>query len=101
MLGADGDLHGDDLLAERLAQCRHGGDEVRPLAVQHVAEEDARSPRCLARAHRRSVCTSTPLTPLTTISAVSTTCRAEMVSARKLESPGVSSTLKTAPLRSM
>ena len=42
MLRADGQVHGDDLLAEGLLQGGDGGVEVGPLAVQHVAEQDAR-----------------------------------------------------------
>lgn len=57
-------------------------------------------PRSSARAHRRSVCTSTPTTPLTAMTAVSTTVRAAIVSARKLESPGVSIRLNVTPPRS-
>ncbi len=58
-------------------------------------------PRSSARAHRRSVCTSTPTTPLTVMTAVSTTVRAAIVSARKLESPGVSIRLNVTPPRSI
>src|SRR5919204_5207310 len=43
-----------------------------------------------ARRHRRSVCTSTPITALITTTAASTTRSAASVSAMKLGSPGVS-----------
>ena len=58
------------------------------------------SPRASARSQSRSCWTSTPSTVLTTTSAVSTTCRLAMASARKLESPGVSMMLKERPSRS-
>ena len=58
------------------------------------------SPRASARSQSRSCWTSTPSTVLTTTSAVSTTCRLAMASARKLESPGVSMRLNERPPRS-
>ena len=58
------------------------------------------SPRAAARSQSRSCWTSTPSTVLTTTSAVSTTCRLAMASARKLESPGVSMRLNDRPPRS-
>ena len=42
VLAADGDLDGHDLRAEGLAQALDGEREVGALAVEHVAEEDAR-----------------------------------------------------------
>ena len=48
------------------------------------------SPSSSARRQSRSVWTSTPITPLTTKTAASTTRRAPSVSATKLGSPGVS-----------
>src|ERR671925_746449 len=48
------------------------------------------SPSCSQRSQRRVVCTSTPLTPLTTTSAPSTTRREASVSAWNPGSPGVS-----------
>ena len=47
-------------------------------------------PSAWARLHSRSVCTSTPITALTTTTAASTTRRLASVSAMKLDSPGVS-----------
>ena len=41
VLLADGQLHGDDLGAERLLQERQGVVEVGALAVEHVADDDA------------------------------------------------------------
>ena len=43
VLGADRQLHGDDLVPERLAQAGEAAVEVGALAVEHVAEQDARA----------------------------------------------------------
>ena len=43
VLGADRQLHGDDLVAERLAQTGEAAVEVGAFAVEHVAEQDARA----------------------------------------------------------
>jgi hypothetical protein len=54
-------------------------------------------PSASARRQRRSVCTSTPVTPLTTTTAASATRRAAIASATKLGSPGVSIRLISRP----
>ncbi len=44
VLRADGQLHGDDLRAERFPQESEGVVEIGALAVQHVADDDAAEP---------------------------------------------------------
>ena len=102
VLAADRQLHGDDLVRRRP---RAGRPRARSKSARSrssmLQNDDAGAGRRRRRASQsRSVWTSTPSTVLTTTSAVSTTRRAAMVSAWKLESPGVSMRLKVRPSRS-
>ena len=74
---ADRKVHGDALGRQLLLELRQRAEEVGALAVEHVDEDDARETELVRDASRRApVPTSTPMTPLTTTSAPSTTRRA-------------------------